>query len=300
MSRGYIYILKNPAYPHLLKIGMTTRSPEERASELSVPTGVPMNYEVVFVEVVPDCAMAERILHQKLEKCHANKEFYELPLGRAIELARRIADEMRSKDSGLSNNYDTNALQQVEKIDEHQDFNIIEKIETGVVLFVCTGNTCRSPMASAHFSKLLKVHNLYGIETTSAGVMTIVGLTASNEAVQIMSTEGIDIQSHRSKPLTPELVCKADLIMCMSSFHRQSVLRMVSDAKDKTHLLKVYTKSDMENIEISDPMGCTLEVHQKCFYKHIKPACEILAEMVMPHRSFSEGISLRVNDKRRE
>lgn len=132
-------------------------------------------------------------------------------------------------------------------------------------------------MASAYFRKLLDDNGVRDVETRSAGVMTITGLLASQEAIQVMSAEGVDLHRHRSTQLTPELIRKADLILAMSPFHRQTALRMSEDAKNKTFLLKEFTKSDLKNVQIADPMGCTLEVFKKCF-KEIKAACERLIE----------------------
>lgn len=132
-------------------------------------------------------------------------------------------------------------------------------------------------MASAYFRKLLDERGVREIDTRSAGVMTITGLLASQEAIQVMTAEGVDLHRHRSTQLTPELIRKADLILAMSPFHRQTALRMCEDAKNKTFLLKEFTKSDLKNVQIADPMGCTLEVFKKCF-KEIKQACDRLVD----------------------
>jgi protein-tyrosine-phosphatase len=146
-----------------------------------------------------------------------------------------------------------------------------------LVLFICTGNTCRSPMATGYLRHLLTERGIKDVETRSAGVMTITGLLASQEAVQVMQAEEIDITRHRSTQLTSELIHKADLILSMTPFHRQTALRVSEAARPKTFLLKEFTRSDLKNAQIGDPMGCTLEVFKKCF-KEIKTACAILVE----------------------
>lgn len=132
-------------------------------------------------------------------------------------------------------------------------------------------------MASAYFRKLVADGGLKNVEVRSAGVMTINGLLASAEAIQVTEGDEINLRRHRSTPLTPELIRKADLILAMSPFHRQSAIRMSEEAKNKTHLLKEFTGSDLKNVQITDPMGCTLEVYKKV-YKEIKAACDRLVE----------------------
>lgn len=98
MEQGYVYILISPAFPDLLKIGMTTRTPEERAKELSKGTGLPASFVVAYSEFVNNCSLAESLIHQKLVKHRymQNREFFKLSLKDAI---RTIEDILRS--SGL-------------------------------------------------------------------------------------------------------------------------------------------------------------------------------------------------------
>jgi hypothetical protein len=99
MSEGYIYILSNPSFKKdLLKIGKTTRSPQDRLTELSNVSGVPSKYNLEFVEFVPDCHHAEYLLHQKLDDYREGKEFFKAPLDIAISEARNIADIIRRSD----------------------------------------------------------------------------------------------------------------------------------------------------------------------------------------------------------
>ncbi len=134
-----------------------------------------------------------------------------------------------------------------------------------MILFLCTGNTCRSPMAAGYLQKLLKEKGVKDIEVKAAGVMTIPGLLATPEAIQIMDSMGVDLHRHRSSQLTRDLIKKADLILGMTPFHVQSALRVSDEARGKTFLFKEYTRSDLKNTQIVDPMGCTLEVYKKVF-----------------------------------
>lgn len=94
MAPGHLYILLNANFPrNLLKVGMTTKSPEARARELSSSTGVPTPFVVAYSAEVSDCRKAESLLHQKLDRhrTSANREFFELPLKTAIQELDAIA-----------------------------------------------------------------------------------------------------------------------------------------------------------------------------------------------------------------
>lgn len=132
-------------------------------------------------------------------------------------------------------------------------------------------------MAASYFRKLLLDAKVLDIEVRSAGVYTVTGLRASQEAVQIMQNEIVDLSRHRSSVLTPEMVRKADLILGMTPLHVQEALRLDKDARDKCYLLKEYSRSGMDKSQIDDPMGATLEVFKKCF-REIREAVESLME----------------------
>jgi hypothetical protein len=101
MASGYVYIMINPGMPKLLKIGHSSRPTEERARELSQPTGVPFPFVVAYEEVFSTCYQeAEQEVHARLEGFRSNRcrEFFHLPLKDAITVLREVAQIFRDRE----------------------------------------------------------------------------------------------------------------------------------------------------------------------------------------------------------
>ncbi|WP_084375143.1 low molecular weight protein arginine phosphatase [Neobacillus soli] len=127
------------------------------------------------------------------------------------------------------------------------------------ILFVCTGNTCRSPMAEA----ILKNKHLAGIEVRSAGIHAADGSEASAHAKQVLSDKQIS-QQHRSSLLTTREVDWADLILTMTSSHKFAIVHQYPHAGEKVFTLKEYT-GERFNHDVVDPYGGTKAMYEATY-----------------------------------
>ena len=128
------------------------------------------------------------------------------------------------------------------------------------ILFVCTGNTCRSPMAAALFAHRMGSDS--GWEAVSAGIYAGFGSPASHHAVEALKELSIELTHHQSKPLTAELVETADLIVTMTASHRLAILQDFPAVGNKVCLIKSFGTSKVP-ADIPDPFGGSLDVYKK-------------------------------------
>ncbi|MBN1826324.1 MAG: low molecular weight protein arginine phosphatase [Candidatus Eisenbacteria bacterium] len=136
-----------------------------------------------------------------------------------------------------------------------------------LVLFVCSGNTCRSPMAEGLFRSLLPESWKDRVEAVSAGTGALPGEPPSPEARRAAEEGGVDIDGTRSRRLTADLVRRADLIVVMARHHRRTVLDLDPEADVKTVLLHdLDAEGGKRSLrDVSDPFGSTLDVYRGTF-----------------------------------
>lgn len=136
------------------------------------------------------------------------------------------------------------------------------------ILFVCTGNSCRSVMAQWLFQYLLQQAGRTDVAVESAGVFAIDGMTPTRETQRVLIELGIDCSAHRARNLTAPMTEAADLVFVMEHFQLEEILHRVPRASGKVHLLKTYLAPPGEpatNPNIPDPIGKPLEVYEVCF-----------------------------------
>ena len=124
------------------------------------------------------------------------------------------------------------------------------------ILFVCTGNTCRSPMAAGLMNKIAIEEDL-DVRIESAGLFAAEGSPASDEAIEAMKKYDVDFSDHRAKQITPELIEKCDVRLTMTAAQKMLLAEV---AADKTYTLCEYAGTEGD---IADPFGGDLEEYEE-------------------------------------
>ena len=121
-----------------------------------------------------------------------------------------------------------------------------------ITTFVCTGNTCRSPMAEGLFNANLPENLKSKVSANSRGLAVNIGDSVSQHSVTVMQNFGVDISNHKATPLSKTDLVDTNLFVCMTSSHADFLLSLgvLSD--------RILT------LNISDPFGCTVDVYQTC------------------------------------
>tara|TARA_R100000789_G_scaffold77324_3_gene72587 strand:- start:3138 stop:4280 length:1143 start_codon:yes stop_codon:yes gene_type:complete len=148
---------------------------------------------------------------------------------------------------------------------ELNNATILENTRAGI-LFVCTGNTCRSPMAEAIFRNMLAERlNCQpaelagqGIEIASAGIAADYGHPAASEAVQLLADEGIDLSTHQSQPLTESLLERSERVYTLTNHHREIIITHRPELRDRVQVL------GQDGRDIPDPIGGDVAVYRQC------------------------------------
>ncbi len=131
------------------------------------------------------------------------------------------------------------------------------------IMFICTGNICRSAMADALLKKMVAENNK-NVEVYSAGVSAYTGDEPTYNAIEAMKEYGINLTNHRATHIENSKIKEMDLILCATLSHKRIVLQLYPSLEGKVFTLKEYVKLDREgqDMDIKDPWGYNLETYK--------------------------------------
>lgn len=145
------------------------------------------------------------------------------------------------------------------------------------IMFVCTGNTCRSPMAQAVARDIFKKRNM-NIEVESRGIAVYFPAPASEESMAAVKQYGLSLSEHIATGITQQDIDQYDLILTMTSQHKAYVKKISPiNVESKVFTLKEYVKED--SLDITDPYGGSLCVYKSCLeelYIYINRLADLL------------------------
>ncbi|MFN8572510.1 MAG: low molecular weight protein arginine phosphatase [Gemmatimonadaceae bacterium] len=131
------------------------------------------------------------------------------------------------------------------------------------LLFICTGNTCRSPLAEGIARREAIERGLGEVDVDSAGTSAWDGAPASDGALLVALERGLDLSSHRAKQLSPDLVASSDLILAMGPHHLERAEAL--GGLRKSHLLSDFASAGERSTPVPDPFGGDLEAYRVTF-----------------------------------
>ena len=133
------------------------------------------------------------------------------------------------------------------------------------ILFVCTGNSCRSVMAEYMAKKMLAGRS--DVEVISAGTSVFIRSGASSETIHVLRSEGMDATHHQAQPLSGIMLRKADLILVMTNTHRQHIVERMPEVEKRVYLLREFANIPgglSLDQDIPDPIGKSPQEYELC------------------------------------
>lgn len=133
------------------------------------------------------------------------------------------------------------------------------------IVFVCTGNICRSPMAEGFMRHKFKEMGRHDLSISSMGIHGLNDYPATEYAQKVCEKDGFDISSHKARSLVGDELQKADLIFCMEPVHKKFVQTFFPWLREKVFLLGAWPDKATRKSSIQDPMGGSYEKYQQVF-----------------------------------
>lgn len=134
------------------------------------------------------------------------------------------------------------------------------------IMFICTGNICRSAMAHGLMEKKIKDNNMKNIEIYSCGIFAEDGDNATYNAIEAAKEYGVDLSNHKATNIKNSKIGEMDLILCATMSHKYAVLQMYPNLKEKTYTIKEYVndEANLKDLDIKDPWGYDIEIYRFC------------------------------------
>lgn len=152
------------------------------------------------------------------------------------------------------------------------------------IMFICTGNICRSAMAEWLLKSKIQERNIKNIEVYSSGVYAGDGESSTWEAKSVMKDEyGIDMGNHKATNIRNSKIKRMDLILCATTSHKEAVLDIYPELKEKVYTMKEYVNYDRQyhdKINIKDPWGYDIETYRSCI-SEIDECLELLLKKIL-------------------
>lgn len=133
------------------------------------------------------------------------------------------------------------------------------------ILFVCTGNTCRSVIAEYIFKEMIKNNDLSDLNIASAGTAALVGFRLIENTKRVLEKNNISVENHNPTQVEKNLINKNDLILAMARSHRERLYFDYPNSRDKIYLLSEYAGNEI--VDVVDPYGYSLEAYEECFWE---------------------------------
>lgn len=131
------------------------------------------------------------------------------------------------------------------------------------IMFICTGNICRSAMAEWLMKKLVKDNNIEA-KIYSSGIFAEDGDIPTYNAIEAIKEYGVDLREHRATNIRRSKIEDMDIILCATNSHKNNVINMYPNLKDKIYTIKEYAGFNESDLDIQDPFGYDIETYRFC------------------------------------